>query len=153
MSMNNQAFLISQWTSVSLLTCGLSNLMWYVQLRTESWWGTFEDSNIWQSIIFAPKDEWFEVMVMVVSQSVGLILHYSYRSIFFSFLWSLFPDPYGSVSPNHERENHWDKAWNEPISDLWHVIGFICEWRTRRCHFRTRTISTGVGLDQSIASC
>ena len=62
--MNNQAFLTSQCTSVSLLTCGLSNLIWYVQLRTESWWGTFEDSNIWQSMIFAPKDEWFEVMVI-----------------------------------------------------------------------------------------
>eukprot|EP00250_Pteridium_aquilinum_P011782 c20300_g1_i1 orf=313-1059(-) len=32
-------------------------------LRTESWWGTFEDANIWQSMIFTPKDEWFEVMI------------------------------------------------------------------------------------------
>lgn len=32
-------------------------------IRTESWWGTFEDANTWQSMIFAPKDEWFEVMI------------------------------------------------------------------------------------------
>ncbi|KAH7416195.1 hypothetical protein KP509_14G079900 [Ceratopteris richardii] len=32
-------------------------------IRTESWWGTFEDSNLWQSMIFAPKDEWYEVMI------------------------------------------------------------------------------------------
>ncbi|KAI5073775.1 hypothetical protein GOP47_0011788 [Adiantum capillus-veneris] len=32
-------------------------------IRTQSWWGTFEDANTWQSMIFAPKDEWFEVMI------------------------------------------------------------------------------------------
>ncbi|MCO5573927.1 hypothetical protein L7F22_027705 [Adiantum nelumboides] len=32
-------------------------------IRTESWWGTFEDANTWQSMLFSPKDEWFEVMI------------------------------------------------------------------------------------------
>ncbi|MCO5557987.1 hypothetical protein L7F22_011561 [Adiantum nelumboides] len=32
-------------------------------IRTESWWGTFEDANTWQSMLFTPKDEWFEVMI------------------------------------------------------------------------------------------
>jgi hypothetical protein len=43
---------------------GNNKLMCHAQIRTESWWGTFEDSNIWQSVIFAPRDEWFEVMVI-----------------------------------------------------------------------------------------
>lgn len=32
-------------------------------LRTECWAGGIDDTNSWQAFVFAPKDEWFEVMI------------------------------------------------------------------------------------------